>query len=135
MCLTKLLPLPKRLPKTGYKVFKGIHSEDLNPSVLLSVFCNGVYKHGVWYKDVVEETIVALELEYPTGYHIFLTRQPAERYCEWWGGWPYMVRKVKFRNTVAYGEQKFTLIQHSHARTFHIKCVVAREMFILREED
>ena len=124
MCLSKILPLPRRLPTAGWKVFRTTGSNNLKRRAAKraaydSLTCGGLYREGVWYSDDNPQEHLLSEgtPQYKAGFHMFLTRRSAQAYCAWWEGVGkrnasrmgknFVVRKVYIEDVVALGEQHF----------------------------
>ena len=124
MCLDKLGDFNVKLNKdgvgTGYKVFNPIGGklcgEYARPEKERRV--------GVWLKErnfrplKTNDTIEPIGKRYERGWHIFLTREAANK----WNSLGQAVRKVKFRGIVTMGRS-----------TNNYKVIVAKEIFIPKE--
>jgi len=135
MCLSKILPLPRRLPTAGWKVFRTTGSNNLKRRAAKraaydSLTCGGLYREGVWYSDDNPQEHLLSEgtPQYKAGFHMFLTRRSAQAYCAWWEGVGkrnasrmgknFVVRKVYIEDVVALGEQHFEVYSLSPIKDF-----------------
>lgn len=100
MCLYKLLPMSKRVPKYGYKVYKTRRSNGR----LYPEFMGGLpVKIGQWLKADQTKTICTMSSfdQYNSGFHVFTAKREAEAWADPSAG--EVVRKVLVDDVTAFG--------------------------------
>ena len=111
MCLDKLKPVSTK-KGYGWKVF------DKWDSKLESRYFDIRYPTNKWIKDKKSKPIQGDRVCYPTGFHVFVSKEKAKD----WGG---IVRKVYYKNVVATGLQNIGFWENICAQV-----IVAKEIWI-----
>jgi hypothetical protein len=105
MCLSKLLPLPKRLPKYGYKVFGLIDGELLGFMPSLRYEGPFDYNETLHPARMLEVGLSDANGWYWTGFHVFRYKRAAKLMSRS-SAWISVVRKVKMDKITSYGTQQ-----------------------------
>ena len=114
----------------GYKAFKCYISGDLKLG-----YDGCKYKLNQWMKaknDIHSVTRTEDKNLYSTGFHIFLNKDDANRYYERPSYNPIIIKKVLFKDIVAFGTNR-TYTRLRNGRVVYRPCVIARSMKILPE--
>jgi hypothetical protein len=120
VCLDTIDKKTRKKVRYGYKVFDIYYDkiEGTHYSFDGCSFGNKPYELNKWYKSTDGLIYTEDDKDYETGFHIFTNKKDAKK---WQSVNCRVIFKVELKNIVASGKQE------------SLKCVVAKEMRILKE--
>jgi hypothetical protein len=108
-CITYNLSIPGKV-YTGYKICK----QEGKAKHIVTPITSTIIRTGIWIKNWYRITVTAgLGGDYESGFHIYLLKKDAlSKLKSHYNYFPHCVKKVKFRNVMAFGKEadKFVVV-------------------------
>ena len=110
MCFDKIRRLPKKLPKTAYKIFTRSLAS-MGKELTFPIYGGGeVLEEGKWYRDEVLMTLPVRHSDktYSAGFHVFPTRRDAITWLGTTSSLIHEIRKVEVKDYLAAGSYNYS---------------------------